>query len=462
MDRRSFCRRLAALGGTFGLAGCLSRPDEPGTATAPRAAGGTDATETATATDAEATDEPTDSDAAETTASGDAQASDAHWPTFGGDDGHTGYRPDGAGPVDGRIAWSAIGDAPTVLCPPTVADGVVYTGSAADAVHAFDAETGEARWEFPTSSYVETAPTVRDGRVYTADADGVVYALTTDGEAAWRHETEQNLHSRTLAVRDGTVYVGTAGNMPMVVSGDTDKSKAGKVLALDADSGEELWSFEGPEDWFTGPALGDGRVYVGNHTGEVFALDAASGEERWSRSATAAEDDSATVLVPPTYDDGSVYVAVHAAGRVAALDAESGEPEWRVSLPEANVKSSPAVTDDRVFVASYGYRGAALTGGETPTAEESGTVGVLSALDRADGSEDWTHETDHDFRSSPAVAGDRVYVGGGDGVLAVARDDGTERWRVTFDDYVDSSPAVAAGRLFVGSADGSLYCVAEE
>ncbi|WP_436908337.1 outer membrane protein assembly factor BamB family protein [Halosimplex marinum] len=459
MDRRSFCRRLAALGGTFGLAGCLSRPDEPGTATAPRVAGGTDATETATPTDAEATDRPADG-ATETAATGGSPP-DANWPTFGGDDGHTGYRPDGAGPADGRIAWSAIGDAPTVLCPPTVADGVVYTGSAADAVHAFDAETGDARWEFPTSSYVETAPTVRDGRVYTADADGVVYALTTDGEAAWRHETKQNLHGRTLAVRDGTVYVGTAGNMPMVVSGDTDKSKAGKVLALDADSGEELWSFEGPEDWFAGPAFGDGRVYVGNHTGEVFALDAASGEKRWSWSATDAGVEAHSVLRPPTYDDGTVFVSVHG-GWLVALDAESGDSEWRVSLPGANVKSSPAVTDDRVFVASYGYRGAALTGGETSTAEESGTVGVLSALDRADGSEDWTHETDHDFRSSPAVVGDRVYVGGGDGVLAVARDDGTERWRATFDDYVDSSPAVAAGRLFVGSADGSLYCVAEE
>lgn len=249
----------------------------------------------------------------------------------------------------------------------------------------------------------------------------------------------------------------------MAVSGDTDKSKAGKILALDAASGEQLWSFEGPEDWFTGPALGDGRVYVGNHTGEVFALDAASGEEQWSWSATAAGMDHASILRPPTYDDRTVYVAVHAAGRVATFDAETGDPEWHVSLPEANVKSSPAVTDDRVFVGCSGIHGVWRGGGseETSTEGKSGTVGVLSALDRADGSEDWAHETDHDFRSSPAVAGDRVYVGGGEGALAVDREDGGERWRVTFDDYVDSSPAVAAGRLFVGSADGSIYCVAE-
>lgn len=432
MNRRGICR-LAGTIGALGLAGCLSRTDPPGA--------GAD----------------------------DSPSSPTNWPTFGADQAHTGYQPDGVGPSSGTINWSAIGDAPTVLCSPTVKDGTVYVGSAADAIHAFDAVTGDPVWEFPTTDYVGTAPTVVGDRLYTADSAGVVYAVSLDGEEIWRHDTEQNLHSRALAVLDGTVVVGTAGNMPAVVSGDTDKSKAGKVVGLDASEGTEQWSFEGPEDWFTGPALGDGQAYLGNHTGKVFALDLATGDEEWSWAPSGEGADHASVLAPPAYADGTVYVGVHAAGWVVALDAATGSVEWQTNLEAENVKSSPAVTDDRVFVGSARIRAVPLGGPATESSPtdtpngtptpEPGTYGRLYALSRTDGSTAWIHETDHDFRSSPAVVGDRVYTGGGDGALAVTRDSGDLVWTVSFDDFVYSSPAVVEGRLFIGSADGHLYCV---
>lgn len=55
------------------------------------------------------------------------------WPTFGLDHQYTAVREDGLGPETGTIAWKAIGDAPTVLCSPTVRDGTVFTGSVAKA-----------------------------------------------------------------------------------------------------------------------------------------------------------------------------------------------------------------------------------------------------------------------------------------------------------------------------------------
>lgn len=436
MHRRQFCRWLG-LAGAMSMVGCLGdRTESPG---------GT------------ATDTP------------DPQP--AGWPTFGFDHQHTGVRDEGHGPETGTVAWKAIGDAPTVLCSPTVTDGTVFTGSAATAVHAFDTVTGEQRWEYDTQSYVETAPAVVNDTVYTADADGIVYALNMNGEPRWTYETDHNLHSRAVAVHDGTLIVGTAGTMPGVVSGETDKSKAGLVVGLDTDTGKEQWSFQGPEDWFSGPAVGAGRVYVGNHTGAVFALDADSGEEVWSWTPTGGHAEHAAVLAPPTYADGTVYVGLHAAGWLVALDATSGDLRWRRNLEAENVKSSPAVTDKRVYIGSTRARAVPAaqertndtetsTPSGTPT-PEPGTYGKLYALSKADGSTVWMHETEHDFRSSPAVVGDRVYIGGGDGALAVTRDDGSEVWQVSFDDFVDSSPAVADGRLYIGSADGHLYCIGD-
>lgn len=270
-------------------------------------------------------------------------------------------------------------------------------------------------------------------------------------------------------MQDGVVFAGTAGTMPAVVSGETDATKAGQVVALDADAGDVLWTFEGPEDWFTGPAVGGDLVYVGNHAGGVYALDPSTGEEAWSWSPGSIDGDAGDpgVVAPPAYRDGTVYVGVHGLGAVVALDAATGEARWHRSLDGANAKTSPAVDGDRVYVGVTGHE-RVETGTETTTGDDDAesmptvrTVGTVAALSATDGAVEWTWETDRSVRSSPAVVGDRLYAGAGDGLVALSRADGEERWGVTFGDFVASSPAVVGGRAYAGSADGHLHCVGD-
>jgi len=392
-----------------------------------------------------------------------------------------------SGPDADDVAWTAIEDAPTVLCSPTVSDGTVFVGSAANAVHAFDAESGDLKWEHATRSYVSTAPAVVGDTVYTADADGIVYALdVTDGTDRWTYNTEHNFHSRAVGLHGDTLIVGTAGTMPAVVSGDTDKSRAGVVVGLDIATGEELWTFSGPSDWFSGPAIGDGRVYVGNHDGTVTALDPANGDLLWQW--TPVRGGQGAILAPPTYAGGTVYVGVHGLGRLVALEATDGSQRWNTNLKAPNVKSSPAVDGDRVYIGATGSESNDYDGPDeptptptptpepTPTPNEEGVIvkpapmptiktsGSVFALSTADGSIEWRHETEHDFRSSPAVLKDRVYIGGGERFLALSRADGSERWSVTlFDDSLSpalySSPAISGERAYIGSPDGRLYCI---
>jgi outer membrane protein assembly factor BamB len=71
------------------------------------------------------------------------------------------------------------------------------------------------------------------------------------------------------------------------------------------------------------------------------------------------------------------------------------------------------------------------------------------------GGELWRFQTGGPVRSSPAVAGDVVYVGSSDGHLyALDRRTGRERWRVPVGSPVNSSPAVARGLVLFGSRDG--------
>lgn len=401
-----------------------------------------------------------------------AQATNG-WPTFGRDHQHTGVDDDGTGPRTDTVAWNAISDARTVPCSPTVVDGTVYVGSAAKAVHAIDAVTGEEKWRYDTKRYVGAAPAVHGDTVYTADADGVVYAVSTDGQEQWTHPTNHNFHSRAVAVHEDTLVVGTAGTMPRVVRGDTDETREGVVIGLDIATGEEQWSFSGPADWFTGPTVGGGLIYIGNHNGTLFALDPANGEEVWR---WISRDMSARIEVPPTYHDETIYVGVHVAGTVVAIDAVQGTERWSKNLKAANVRSSPAVDEDRVYIGATGQEASDYDSpdesNQTPTSKStpndtlggmgvSATTGHVFALAAADGSTEWRHETDHDIRSSPAVVGDHVYIVGGDRFLAFARSDGTKQWHVPFEDIVDSSPAVLNGRAYIGSGDGHLYCIGE-
>jgi outer membrane protein assembly factor BamB len=470
MRRRTYLG-LAALATVGSVAGCFGGPqssDDPGAET--DSPPGT------------ATDDGSDEDAPGADSSGSSgptSGSDGDgWPTFGVDAANTGVHQSGTGPSSASIEWRAIGDAPTVLCSPTVADGTVYTGSAADSVHAFDADTGAARWTADTTSSVPVAPAVREGTVYTADADGMVYALSTDGAERWTSDTGHNLHSRAVGLLDDTLVVGTAGTMPAVVSGDTDASRASKVLGLDVETGDPRWSVDAP-DWFTGPAIGGGRVFVGNETGEVFAIEPTDGDVLWSvEPGQAADGDAGSIVAPPTYRDGRVFVGVHGLGQLVVLDAATGKEQWRVDLKAPNVKSSPAVTADRIYIGATGTESTDYDapGEETPTptptpssTADGGPVemptfrtsGSVFAIRREGDGFDWRFETDHDFRSSPAVVGDRVYIGGGDGCYGLSRADGTKQWRIGFGNFVYSSPAVANGRLYIGSADGYLYCIGE-
>lgn len=72
----------------------------------------------------------------------------------------------------------------------------------------------------------------------------------------------------------------------------------------------------------------------------------------------------------------------------------------------------------------------------------------------------WRAPTDGDVVSSPAVAGDVVYIGSGDGGLyALDLHTGARRWRFDAGSPVSSSPAVGGGLVFATARDGSIFAV---
>jgi outer membrane protein assembly factor BamB len=72
----------------------------------------------------------------------------------------------------------------------------------------------------------------------------------------------------------------------------------------------------------------------------------------------------------------------------------------------------------------------------------------------------WRFVTEGDVIGSPAVAGDVVYVGSGDGNLyALDRVTGAVRWKRDVGSPIASSPAVGTRRVFFGTRDGKFHAL---
>jgi eukaryotic-like serine/threonine-protein kinase len=302
------------------------------------------------------------------------------------------------------------------------------------------AASGKAslRWSYPTGINLDanqedsasSSPTVVDGTVYVGGNNGNVYAFdAANGHLDWSYVTA-SAESGPVVV-DGTVYVGSAGG----------------VYALNAANGHPRWSY-GSGSAESSPVVVDGTVYVVGGDGIVHALNAANGHVRWSHSIGYAGTGLAVA-------DGLVYVSsIGDIGYVYALDTATGHLSWSFKTGDAR-ESAPVVAAGTVYVGC----------GNGP-----GSNGTVFAIDVATGLSRWSYTTGNGtpfgagngVESSPAVAGDVVYVGSDNGaVYALNTANGHLDWSYTTPtgSSVVSSPAVDGGTVYVGSEDGRVYAL---
>lgn len=312
-------------------------------------------------------------------------------------------------------------------------------------------------WTFDTGDEILASPTVVDGVVYAASRMGALHALdAASGDELW---SRPGGNYGSPAAEGGVVY-----------------AAQGEVFALDAATGDQLWSYGAPGDQFGGsPALLSGLLYVISTDtdapgGRIVALDATTGALLWGRSLRG------ETWGAPAVADGAVVVPT-GSGRVYSLDASTGEPQWVFRAPGYMVLS-PAVVGDRVFIGGSEERLYALDastgdlvwrsprfGARTAPAVADGIVvegtgyGNVEALRASNGTLVWRfHAGGGDVESDATVANGVVYVGSnGDRVYALHAATGRELWSFRTGKGIQSSPTVVNGMVYVGSKDGKVY-----
>lgn len=211
-------------------------------------------------------------------------------------------------------------------------DGTLVFGAGAD-VFSVDRE-GSVRWRFRTGLKVFSTPAIdEDGTVYVGSQDDHLYAIAPDGRLRWRYRTRDDVDGSPAIGDDGTIYVGSDDH---------------RVYALRRD-GTLRWSTDLDGDVRAPVGLGDGVVYAGVFAPRprMVALDAATGQERWS-FAVSAGDSGGSVSSGPVVDrDGNLYFGADD-DFVYALD-PAGRLRWFFRT-HGNVDGEPVITPDGLLI----------------------------------------------------------------------------------------------------------------
>jgi len=303
---------------------------------------------------------------------------------------------------------------------------------------ALDESNGEVLWgtQIAPREYVSWAtPTYHKGKIYVSSGRGVycIDATKEDrGPVLWTFTFPDGGGSVNggPAVADGKVYVGSWDG--------------GHYYCLDADNGIEIWRFEIVKNSQSVPAVAYGRAYFGDfrypdERSKVYSIDMNDAYEFWSATV------DWNVCGSVTVSDGVIYFTTYnfnGLGMLYALDAGNGTEVWKNSI--ITTDSTPAFYAPSGSPRSYVYISSGF--GEH----------VIYCFDVKNGELIWKNEKDKlgSWTNSPAVSADKkVFVGkegtgmvpGYAGLYCLDAFTGDVLWH---SDYGGSSPAIANGKVY--------------
>ncbi|MBI1366563.1 MAG: PQQ-binding-like beta-propeller repeat protein [Alphaproteobacteria bacterium] len=385
------------------------------------------------------------------------------WPQPGGEADHTLHSLAGADTF--KVAWKTDigkgGERAVLTAPPVAADGRIFVTDAKADVSSYDMHTGKRIWETVLTPKIRQKFRLRDvlsrtkpaeigfgggvaldsGKLFVTSGFGFVVALDAEtGKEIWRYKTDAPIRTPPTAT-NGYVYFVTITN---------------QFVALNEDTGEKAWEFSSFEEAArilssASPAAVGDFVVAPFSSGEIVAVTSDTGRSVWSD--TLARNTRLTSLAAlndiagsPIIDRGFVFAVSHA-GLFAAIDIRTGQRVWEA--PIASVEM-PWVAGDYIFVVSVDGELVCLT-------REEGAVVWVSKLRR------YENEKKHKKRIAWAgpvlVGGNLVLVSTRGDIVKVSPQDGSVVETKRVGDGFSVAPIVADQMIYLLSEKGELIAL---
>jgi len=306
--------------------------------------------------------------------------------------------------------------------PPMLADGILYTGSGDGNLYPLNAETGEQIWSVSGLRQFESTGAIAGNKIISSGFNQLVQAFDRyDGHELWSFRSAHFMQGSPLIVND-RVYVATdhevyalelsSGKLIWNKSTGNEGAYMGSpaydqgvfyttggklLLALDAETGNEIWRVE-KEEMFLGLSVANGKIYVGNWDKYLYAFDQFTGEELLKFKADG-EFWSAPGVTENTIYSGNIDKFLY------ALDAQTGELRWSYQTGGGAV-SEPSIADGVVHVSDSTH--------EFPRGARH-----FYALDAQTGEKLWVSETISTFLPAPALGDGVIYLTSAGEVIAL-------------------------------------------
>ena len=356
------------------------------------------------------------------------------------------------------VLWKTKVPLPGKNSPVLWKDRVFLSGADPNArqVYCFDARSGRLLWkgDVPVTPPREGKFEIMEDTGYAASTlatDGRrVCAIFPTGDVAAFDFTGRRLWHKSLGIPDSAY--GYASSLEtyeklVLIQYDQGDGKDGKsrFYALDGVSGQIAWEAKRPlpGSW-TSPIVIDvaGRpqlITVANPL--VVSYNPANGTELWRVECVAGD------MAPSAIYAGDLVLAIEPYSKLVAVkptgqgDVTKTHVAWRMEDGAPDI-CSPVSDGTYVYLL--------------------GSEGLLMCCNVADGKKVYEQELKADFRASPSIVGDKLYLLDLKGTMHIARvgPEYKELGKCELGEECYASPAFADGRIYIRGAE-NLYCIGQ-
>jgi hypothetical protein len=260
------------------------------------------------------------------------------WPHQGRDDARSRLPTEA---LSGLTALPTLETGSPVLASPLASDGFLVLAGMDGTLRAFREEDRSLVWSATLKAPVLATPAVDRGRIFVLCTDGTLYVLRmADGGTLWTLQ-EGGAAQSSPVVSNGRLYMGAG----FPGTGAT---------AVDLAARNRAWTAPLDQLSHSSVALAAGKVVVATNSGKLHALEAATGETLWSYDL-----DATPAMASPLVSGASVYMLAEArlhrvgldtadwGGNLQAVVADPAPPAG--ALAEDRVSSSLVLLGGRVF-----------------------------------------------------------------------------------------------------------------